>query len=326
MSKILITGGAGFIGSHVCRRLLAAGRDVRVLDNFDPFYAESIKRRNVATCSEAAARPGAGRYELVEGDFRDAGTCERVVGDVDGVIHLGALAGVRPSIADPIRYMDVNVTGTQTLLEAVRARPRIPFVFASSSSVYGGNEKVPFAEDDPVDHPVSPYAASKKSGEVLCYTFHHLNGHPVTCLRFFTVYGPGQRPEMAIHLFSRKLLAGEPIPMFGDGSTRRDYTYCDDIVDGVVAALDKADGYRIYNIGGAHTTELRELIATLEDVFGRKAIIDRRPEQPGDVKQTWADTSRIRAELGFAPQTTVREGVERFAAWYLAERAAGRLA
>ncbi len=321
-ADILVTGGAGFIGSHVARRLLSTGRSVRVLDNFDPFYAEAIKRRNV----ESLGAAGGSAFELLEGDFRDVDSAKRALDGVRGVIHLGALAGVRPSIQDPVRYMDVNVRGTQILLQELQGRPEVPFVFASSSSVYGGNTKVPFAETDPVDHPVSPYAASKKAGEVICHAHHHLHGTPITCLRFFTVYGPGQRPEMAIHLFSRKLLAGEPIPMFGDGTTRRDYTFVDDIVDGVVAALDRADGYRIYNLGGAHTTELRTLIATLEDVFGKQAVIDRKPEQPGDVKQTWADTTRVAEELGFAPQVGVREGVERFAEWYLAERKAGRLA
>jgi UDP-glucuronate 4-epimerase len=323
MQTVLITGGAGFIGSHVARRILGEGRRVRVLDNFDPFYAESIKRRNVEF-SRAVAPSG---YELIEGDFRDAATCSAVLDGVDAVLHLGALAGVRPSIEQPIRYMDVNVTGTQTLLSAVAERSTsMPVVFASSSSVYGGNTKVPYAETDPVDHPVSPYAASKKAGEVVCSTHHHLYGNPITCLRFFTVYGPGQRPEMAIHKFARLLVAGDPIPMFGDGSTRRDYTFIDDIVDGVVTALDRASGYRIYNIGGSRTTELGTLIATMEEVFGKKAAIERMPEQPGDVRQTWADTTLLERDLGFVPRVDIREGLTRFAAWYLEERAAGRIA
>jgi UDP-glucuronate 4-epimerase len=322
MQTVLVTGGAGFVGSHVARRLLEDGRRIRVLDNLDPFYAEAIKRRNVELCRESA--PAA--FELVEGDFREPATCAAALDGVDAVIHLGALAGVRPSIEQPIRYMDVNVTGTQTLLSAVAARSTsIPVVFASSSSVYGGNTKVPYAETDPVDNPVSPYAASKKAGEVVCSTHHHLYGNPITCLRFFTVYGPGQRPEMAIHKFARLLVAGQPIPMFGDGSTRRDYTFIDDIVDGVVTALDRASGYRIYNIGGSRTTELGTLIATMEEVFGKKAVIDRQPEQPGDVRQTWADTSLLERDLGFVPRVDIREGLTRFAAWYLEERAAGRL-
>jgi UDP-glucuronate 4-epimerase len=220
--------------------------------------------------------------------------------------------------------MDVNVRGTQVLLEEVRRLPaQVPFVFASSSSVYGGNERLPFRESDPVDRPVSPYAASKKAGEVQCACFWHLWRHPVTCLRFFTVYGPAQRPEMAIHQFSRRLLDGEPLPLFGDGSTRRDYTYIDDVADGVVAALDRADGYRIYNLGGSHTTSLGDLVAMLEAAFGRRAVIDRQPDQPGDVPQTQADVGLAERELGWRPRVGMEEGLARFARWYLAERAAG---
>ena len=321
---IIITGGAGFIGSGVVQRLLRDGIAVRVLDNFDPFYAESIKRGNVARCAELVG-PGA-RFELIEGDFRDAATCDRVLAGVDGVVHLGALAGVRPSILEPSRYMDVNVRGTQVLLDAVTRRGEdLRFVFASSSSVYGGNTRVPFRESDPVDHPVSPYAASKKAGELICYTHHHLVGTPMTCLRFFTVYGPGQRPEMAIHKFSRLLMDGEPIPMFGDGTTLRDYTYVDDIVDGVVAALHRADGFHVFNLGGSQTTDLTTLIATLEQVFDRRARIERLPEQAGDVRRTWADTSLAQRELGFAPRVSIEDGLRRFADWYLTERRAGRI-
>lgn len=323
MDHILITGGAGFIGSHVARALLRSGSSITVLDNFDPFYDPAIKRRNVEGCAAASSR--AARFQCIEGDFRDAATCSRAVRDVDAVIHLGALAGVRPSIAEPVRYMDVNVVGTQLLLEAVRAKPSIPFVFASSSSVYGGNPKVPFAESDPVDHPVSPYAASKKAGEVVCHAHHHLHGNAVTCLRFFTVYGPGQRPEMAIHKFARHLLAGEAIPFFGDGSTRRDYTFVDDIVDGVVAALQRADGYHVYNLGGSHTTDLATLVSTIESVFGRQAKLERLPEQQGDVRTTWADTTLAERDLGFTSRIGLREGIERFAEWYREERRAARL-
>ncbi|MCA9033177.1 MAG: GDP-mannose 4,6-dehydratase, partial [Planctomycetaceae bacterium] len=262
---------------------------------------------------------------LIEGDIRDPEVCARATRGVDGIIHMAALAGVRPSIAEPERYMDVNVTGTQRLLDAIRERPEVRFVFASSSSVYGGNEKVPFSEADPVDHPISPYAASKKAGELVCYTFHHLYGHPMTCLRFFTVYGPGQRPEMAIHLFSRKIEAGEEIPMFGDGLTSRDYTYVDDIVDGVVAAYEQADGYHVYNLGGSKTTTLAELIDEIARVFGKPANVRRLPMQPGDVERTWADVSRAHADLGYQPRIEVSEGLERFAAWYREEHGAGRL-
>ena len=299
--RILITGAPGFIGTHLTTRLLSDGDQVIGFDNFDPFYDVAIKRRNVERLREI----GGDSFTLIEGDLRDADACAAAVDGVDGIVHLAALAGVRPSIQDPVRYMDVNVRGTQILLDAwqnVAAGTSRPFVFGSSSSVYGGNEKVPFSEDDPVNNPVSPYAASKRAGELLCSTFHHLTGIPVTCLRFFTVFGPGQRPEMAIHKFSRKVLAGEPLPFFGDGSTRRDYTFVSDIVDGVTAALGRdpgdADRYRIFNLGGAETTTLAELVQIIEKTLGKSAILDRQPEQPGDVPATFADVSRATAELG----------------------------
>ena len=317
-ATVLVTGGAGFIGSHVAGALLRRGDRVRVLDNLDPFYDVALKRRNL---EQLRAQRGAFEFQL--GDLRDAGACARACAGADQVVHLAARAGVRPSIADPVRYMDVNVSGTQRLLQHVG--PGVPFVFGSSSSVYGGNRKVPFAETDPVDHPVSPYAASKKAGEVLCHVCHHLRGNPVTCLRFFTVYGPGQRPEMAIHLFARKIMAGEPLPFFGDGSTRRDYTYVDDIVAGVLAALDRAQGYRIYNLGGAATTTLQELVRLLEAALGKRAVLERRPEQPGDVQQTFADVSLAERELGYQSRVGVREGIGRFAAWYQQARGEGWL-
>ncbi len=326
--RILITGAPGFIGTHLTTRLLSDGDQVIGFDNFDPFYDVAIKRRNVERLREI----GGDSFTLIEGDLRDADACAAAVDGVDGIVHLAALAGVRPSIQDPVRYMDVNVRGTQILLDAwqnVAAGTSRPFVFGSSSSVYGGNEKVPFSEDDPVNNPVSPYAASKRAGELLCSTFHHLTGIPVTCLRFFTVFGPGQRPEMAIHKFSRKVLAGEPLPFFGDGSTRRDYTFVSDIVDGVTAALGRdpgdADRYRIFNLGGAETTTLAELVQIIEKTLGKSAILDRQPEQPGDVPATFADVGRATAELGYQRRVPLAEGISRFAEWYLAERGAGRL-
>jgi UDP-glucuronate 4-epimerase len=323
VAKFLITGGAGFIGSHVARRLLGRGDEVVILDNLDPFYDPRIKRRNLAELEQAAGDALA----VVEGDIRSPEACAHAVRGVSAVIHLAALAGVRPSIADPVRYMDVNVVGTQVLLEAVRklGAPAVPVVYGSSSSVYGGNVKVPFAETDPVDHPVSPYAASKKAGEVQCAAFHHLSGNPVVCLRFFTVYGPGQRPEMAIHKFCRLMLQGQALPFFGDGSTRRDYTYVDDIVAGVVAAADRARGYEVYNLGGSQTTTLADLVRMLEAVLGRRAVLDRKPEQPGDVRQTYADTRKAARDLGYRAEVDLREGLRRFADWYLAEREQGRL-
>lgn len=321
MQRILVTGGAGFIGSHLCERLLASGRRVSILDNLDPYYDPEIKRRNL----DLLARLGSRRVRFVEGDIRDARACRVALHGCSGVVHLAALAGVRPSIQDPVRYMDVNVLGTQTLLQQI-AGAGVPFVFGSSSSVYGGNSKLPFSEDDPVDHPVSPYAASKKAGEVLCHAWHSLRGNPVSCLRFFTVYGPRQRPEMAISSFARSIVEGRPIPFFGDGSSRRDYTYVGDIVDGIVAALERARGYSIYNLGGSATTTLAELVALLEDALGKKAILQRLPDQPGDVPVTFADVTRAEGELGYRRRTSVREGIARYCEWMRRREAAEALA
>jgi UDP-glucuronate 4-epimerase len=320
VERVLVTGGAGFIGSHLCQRLLAAGLDVHVLDSLDPFYDPALKRQNL----ELLARAGGSRFLFVQGDLRDAAACKQAVAGCDGVVHLAALAGVRPSIQDPVRYMDVNVTGTQVLLQLLDKG--VPFVFGSSSSVYGGNTKVPFAESDPVDHPVSPYAASKKAGEVICHAFHHLRGNPVTCLRFFTVYGPRQRPEMAIHQFARCIHEQRPLPFFGDGTSRRDYTYVDDIVSGVVAALERARGYAIYNLGGSATLSLAELVAALEKALGRQAILQRLPDQPGDVPITYADVRLAERELGYRCTTPVQEGLRRFCEWFLDKARAGRSA
>jgi UDP-glucuronate 4-epimerase len=249
MTRILVTGGAGFIGSHVAEALAARGDEVTVLDNFNDFYDPALKRAN------ADALEGA---RIVTGDIRDRDRVASLFaeGRFDAVIHLAAMAGVRPSLLDPLLYADVNVRGTQILLEELKARPSTRFVFASSSSVYGSNEKVPFREDEDIHHPVSPYAATKRAGDLLSYTHHHLYGIPTTCLRFFTVYGPRQRPEMVIHKFVDAVHRGRPIPFYGDGSTRRDYTYVDDIVDGVVRALDRCEGYEIYNLGESQTTSL----------------------------------------------------------------------
>ncbi|MCB9916178.1 MAG: GDP-mannose 4,6-dehydratase [Planctomycetes bacterium] len=314
MSRILVTGGAGFIGSHLCERLLERGDEVTVLDNFNDFYDPAIKRRNATLVERAGGR-------VVEGDFRDAEQVTALFdeGRFEAVVHLGAMAGVRPSLLDPLHYEDVNVRGTLVLLEEIRRRGGVRFVFASSSSVYGKNEDVPFREDDDIHHPVSPYAATKRAGELMCFTFHHLYGIPTTCLRFFTVYGPRQRPEMAIHKFVRKTLRGEPIPFFGDGSTRRDYTYIDDIVDGVVRSIDRCEGYEIYNLGESQTTSLAELVDAIGEACGRAPVIDRQPMQPGDVVVTYADVTKARERLGYAPQTLVREGLARFVAWYREE-------
>jgi UDP-glucuronate 4-epimerase len=320
VSLVLITGGAGFIGSHLAVRLLGAGHDVRVLDSLDPFYDVGIKRANL----ELAAAAGGPRFTFQQGDLRDRDACRRAVAGAQIVVHLAALAGVRPSIQDPVRYMDVNVTGTQMLLEQIDDRDTA-LVFGSSSSVYGGNTKVPFAESDAVDRPVSPYAASKKAGEVLCYTWHHLRGNRVTCLRFFTVYGPRQRPEMAIHQFARRITDGDEIPFFGDGSSRRDYTYVDDIVAGITAAMQNPRPYAIYNLGGSAATSLADLVAQLERALGKPARLQRLPDQPGDVPVTFADVTLAERELGYRSSTPLAVGVERFCAWYLAEKRAGRV-
>jgi UDP-glucuronate 4-epimerase len=313
--KILVTGGAGFIGSHLGERLLGRGDEVVVLDNFNDFYDPALKRENVRLALDGA--------RVVEGDLRDEALVGQLVGEgFDAVVHLAAMAGVRPSVEDPLLYQDVNVRGTLILMEALRRGAeqggQTRFVMASSSSVYGGNESVPFRETDEIHHPVSPYAATKRATELLAYTHHHLFGIPTTCLRFFTVYGPRQRPEMAIHKFVRLLLAGEPIPFFGDGSTRRDYTYIDDIVDGVVRSIDRCEGYEVYNLGESQTTSLSELVSMIGEVCDREPVLNRLPMQPGDVLVTFADVSKARERLGYAPGTTVREGLERFFEWYQA--------
>jgi UDP-glucuronate 4-epimerase len=306
--RVLVTGGAGFIGSHVCEQLLARGDEVTVLDNFNPFYDPSIKRANARGL--AAAR-------VVEGDIRDEALVKRLCaeGRFEAVVHLAAMAGVRPSLLDPLLYTDVNIRGTQILLRELERRPEVRFVFASSSSVYGRNERVPFREDDDIHHPISPYAATKRAGELLCFTHHHLYGTPISCLRFFTVYGPRQRPEMAIHSFVRRCLAGQPIPFFGDGTTRRDYTYIADIVDGTLRALDRARAFEIYNLGESRTISLSELLSAIGRHCGVEPILDRRPLQPGDVSITYADVEKARRELGYDPHTTLDQGLTRFLDW-----------
>jgi UDP-glucuronate 4-epimerase len=253
---------------------------------------------------------------LVEGDIRDTAAVDRCLQTgIDVILHLAALAGVRPSIDRPREYQDVNVNGTCCLLEGARKHGVLQFVFASSSSIYGNSPKVPFAESDNVDYPISPYAASKKAGELLCHTYHHLFGLNIACLRFFTVYGPRQRPDLAIHKFARLIELGQPITVFGDGNSTRDYTYIDDIVAGVLAAIERCHGYRIYNLGNSSPVNLRDLVAAIEEALDKKAIAHRRPIQPGDVERTFADVSRARAELGFEPRTDLKVGLRKFVAW-----------
>jgi UDP-glucuronate 4-epimerase len=311
-APILVTGGAGFIGSHLVDRLLAAGERVVVLDDFNDFYDPAIKRANVAPHLSNPA------YTLVEGDIRDAATLERIfsVHGIRKVVHLAARAGVRPSLDEPELYESVNIAGTLAVLEACRRHKVEKLVFGSSSSVYGENPKVPFAESDMVANPISPYAATKAAGELFCHTYAHLYRLPVVCLRFFTVYGPRQRPDLAIHKFARLIQEGSPIPVFGNGQTERDYTFVDDIVTGIVAALDyDRSPFEIINLGNSRTVPLNRLIAVIEQAVGRQAIIEWRPPQPGDVPRTFADTSKAARLLGYAPDTAIEDGVAKFAAW-----------
>jgi len=313
-NSFLVTGGAGFIGSHLVDHLLSSGAEhVTVVDDFNDFYDPQIKHANVAT------HKGDTRYRLVEADIRNRAALEKVFAGqrFDCIVHLAARAGVRPSLSEPELYAETNINGTLNLLELARENNIRQFVFGSSSSVYGINAKVPFSEDDPIRQPISPYAATKGAGELLCHTYSHLYGIRCVCLRFFTVYGPRQRPDLAIHKFAKLIGAGQPIPVFGDGTTRRDYTYIDDIITGVVAATeyDKSD-YEVINLGESRTVELRELISLLEKELDSHAIIDRQLPQPGDVPQTFADIKKARRLLGYNPQTQIEEGVHRFIQWF----------
>ncbi len=314
MQSILVTGAAGFIGSHLCEKLLASSRRVVGVDCFDSFYDPRTKRRNLEACLQSDA------FELVECDIRDAKAMDAALGKgIDVVVHLAARAGVRPSIENPLLYQDVNVAGTCVILEAMRKRDLKRLVFASSSSVYGNNKKVPFSESDNVDYPISPYAATKRAGELLCHAHHHLFGMDITCLRFFTVYGARQRPDLAIHKFARLIESGKPIPVFGDGSMMRDHTYIADIVSGVTAAIDRLGGYRIYNLGESRPVALRDLIKALEEALGKKAVIERLPLQPGDVDRTYADVSLAQRDLGYEPRTQLAEGLSHFVHWLRSE-------
>lgn len=310
--NIFVTGAAGFIGSHLCEFLWERGHNLTALDSFNDYYDPRIKRSNIA---KLFRQP---RYELIDGDILD----ERLLSSIfqkhsfDAIIHMAARAGVRPSIAQPILYEKVNMIGTMNLLE-IAHQHRVPkFIFGSSSSVYGENRKVPFSEDDPIDNPISPYAATKKSGELMCYTYHHLYGIAVSCLRFFTVYGPRQRPDMAIHKFTNLIATGQKVPMYGDGTSKRDYTYITDIIDGIWLALENCASYHIYNLGESKTIELRELVNLIQKNLGIEAKIEKLPIQPGDVPITYADISRANRELGYNPQVTIAAGIEKFVDWY----------
>ena len=314
MTTILVTGGAGFIGSHLCGRLLNEGYTVICLDNFDSYYDPGIKIKNV----EGMVKKFPDRFELITGDIRNPDHLQEALkkSPVRCVVHLAARAGVRPSIADPLLYQDVNIRGTVALLEACKTFGIREFIFASSSSVYGENQKVPFSEVDLNLYPISPYGATKRAGELLCYSYHHLYGISTACLRIFTAYGPRQRPEMAIHKFTRLVDRGEKIPMYGDGSSRRDYTYIDDLIEGILGVLHHHKGFEVYNLGESTTTSLKELIQLIEEALGKKAKIERLESQPGDVSITYADISKAEKRLGYRPKVSMREGIRRFVEWY----------
>ncbi|HVV74363.1 MAG TPA: SDR family NAD(P)-dependent oxidoreductase [Verrucomicrobiae bacterium] len=311
--NFLVTGGAGFIGSHVCERLLQTGHAVWTLDDLNDFYEPQLKRRNLRDL-QSLARP----FEFLQADLADTAALSRLFADVrfDQVIHLAARAGVRPSLEHPGLYQRVNVEGTVNLLEAARKARVRKFIIASSSSVYGVNSKVPFAEADPIFQPISPYAASKLACEALGHVYHHVYGFDIVMLRFFTVYGPRQRPDLAIHKFARLIREGKPIPVFGDGSSARDYTYVTDTLEGIMACTRREFGYQVYNLGESQTVTLNRLIDLLERSLGKKAILDRQPAQPGDVPLTCADISKARSQLGYHPTVPIEQGIPLFVDWF----------
>jgi UDP-glucuronate 4-epimerase len=315
--NFLVTGGAGFIGSHVCERLLHDGHRVWAFDDLNDFYDPQIKRRTLADI-QSLGQP----FTFVHGDLTDAGAVNALfaAAKFDQVIHLAARAGVRPSLEQPALYQRVNVEGTVNLLEAARKAGVKKLTLASSSSVYGVNAKVPFSESDPIFSAISPYAASKLACEALGHTYHHVYGLDIAMLRFFTVYGPRQRPDLAIHKFTRLIDAGKPIPVFGDGSTARDHTFVSDILEGVIACTQKEFGFEVFNLGESQTVKLSELIALIEAALGKPAILDRQPLQPGDVPITFADISKAQRLLGYRPQVKAAQGIPLFVDWFRKNR------
>lgn len=311
--NILLTGGAGFIGSHLTEFLLDRGEKVDCLDNFNDYYSPGKKWENIKKFRNHPA------YRLFQGDILDNGLLNRIFSEskYDIIVHLAARAGVRPSLKEPLLYQEVNIRGTMNLLELAKEHQIKKFVFASSSSVYGNNEKVPFSESDFVDNPVSPYAATKRMGEIIAYTYYHLYQISITCLRFFTVYGPRQRPDMAIQKFTELIDHDQSLPMFGDGSSQRDYTYISDIVHGIVQSIDRCQGYHIYNLGESNVISLKDLIGLIEKYLGKPAKIERLPFQPGDVPITYADVTLARKELDYQPKVHIETGIKKFVEWYL---------
>lgn len=310
--NILVTGAGGFIGSHTCEHFIKNGHNIIGIDNFDKFYSIDFKHLNLVELKANS------QFKFYEGDIRNINTLNSIfsANKIDVVIHLAAKAGVRPSIESISEYYDVNVNGTVSLLESMRIHKVKELLFASSSSIYGNNAKIPFNESDRVDNPISPYASTKKSGELLCHVYSHLYDFNITCLRFFTVYGPRQRPDLAIHKFTRLIDEEKAIPFYGDGSTSRDYTYIDDIVNGISCAFNHLGGYRLYNLGESNITSLKTLVETIENLVGKKAILNRLPLQQGDVNITYADISKAKVELGYDPKYEFKIGIERFVEWY----------
>ena len=319
--NIVVTGGAGFIGSHLCEKLISLGSKIICIDDFDNFYNPAIKENNISEIADSKY------FKLYRSDITNPTQMEKIFSEnsIDMVIHLAARAGVRPSIQNPLLYERVNILGTMNLLECCKKYNVTKFIFASSSSVYGGNKKLPFSEEDNVDHPISPYAATKKAGELICYTYYDLYKISIYCLRFFTVYGPRQRPEMAIHKFTRQILKGEDIEIYGDGSSSRDYTYIDDVISGILNCLGRIGGFEVINLGNSNTVKLIDLIRLIEITTGEKGNLKFTKSQPGDVFITYADIRKARKMLKYLPKTNIKEGLVKFVNWYKEKRKEGLL-
>ena len=319
--SILVTGGAGFIGSTLCEKLVILNQKIICIDNFNNFYNPLIKKNNISVLAEDK------NFKLYEADICDRDCLKKIFDEnkIEIVVHLAAMAGVRPSIENPLLYEKVNIEGTLNLLECLKEEKIKKLIFASSSSVYGGNKKAPFSEEDKVDLPISPYAATKRAGELLCYTYHHLYDISAFCLRFFTVYGPRQRPEMAIHKFTRKIFNGEEIDVYGDGTSSRDYTYIDDIINGIIESINNIKGYEIINLGNSHPETLSGLIRIIEKTSGISAKINHEEMKPGDVFTTFADTDKASKLLNYNPAASLEKGIGKFISWYKDMRENGKL-